>query len=364
MKKTLSFRHIFVACCAFSFCFYLIYFIPWNEIARQQINYLTVVLGTDKREGRTTLAEFHSGRSQSESEVGVSLSHKDVPQPNVQMRVLLRNEDPVVEEELQRVFSNCFGYTLIGKKPVSIEYCSRPEFNSNLAHKKRFFTLLERMFSNSSRFILKTFHYSNSYSEIILIDKSSLAELIKKNSYLFRFIKNQYGSIRKFHRSLMNPNMHIVDCFHKDLVAIGIALGYGEENSRYYQRYLEVGFYLKKYPLVCLLPIDPKPMPDLITREPTRCLTEDLPYKPIVPEVLANTFTSLEDEWRWMRTVRNKDYYEVAVPYLFQMPFFISKKSAETANILRQYSLARDKLAKLFYEKKFSEAIAEEVVKK
>lgn len=273
------------------------------------------------------------------------------------------NNDLIVEEELQRIFSKCCGYTLIGEKPISIEHCCRLEFCSNLEYKKQFFVLLERLFENSDRFLLKTIHIADFYSEIMLIDKPVLAKLIKKNRYLSSFVKKEYGSIKNFYQSLKDPNLHVVDCFLRDNVAIGIALGYGEGNSRYYQRYLDVGYHLKKYPLICLLPFEPKPMPEMITPEPIRCSIYDIPYEPFVPKIHGDEFESLEDEWRWMRRVRNKDYDETEVPYLFQLPFFISKKGRETDAICRRYSRARDKLAKVFCGKKFSDVIAEEAAK-
>jgi len=274
------------------------------------------------------------------------------------------NGDLIVEEELQRIFSKCCGYTLIGKKPISIEHCCRLEFCSNPEYKKRFFVLLERLFENSDRFLLKTIHYTDFYSEIMLIDRPALAKLIKKNRYLSTFVKREYGSMKNFYRSLEDPKLHIVDCFRRDNVAIGIALGYGEGNSHYYQRYLDVGYHLKKYPVVCLLPFEPKPMPEMITPEPIRCSIYDIPHEPFIPEIHTSEFSSLEDEWHWMRKVRNKDYDETEIPYLFQLPFFISKKGPETDAICKRYSRARDRLAKMFCGRKFSEVIAKETAKK
>jgi hypothetical protein len=270
----------------------------------------------------------------------------------------------IVEEELKNVFSKCFGYTLIREKPASVEYCGRLEFSSNPEYKKCFFDCLERMFSRSDRFILKVFHYADFYSEIILIDIPSVTRLIKQDKYLRNFVKKEYGSTKKLHQSLMDPKLHIFDCLRRDNVAIGIVLGYGEENSRYFQRYLDIGFYLKKYPLVCLLPFDSQPMPETITLEPVRRLTTDAPYKPFIPKKHSNEFASFEDEWHWMRRVRNKDYDETEIPYLFQLPFFISKKGAETEKVCKKYNKARDKLAKLFCGRKFSEVIAEEAAKR
>ena len=123
--------------------------------------------------------------------------------------------------------------------------------------------------------------------------------------------------------------------------------------------------YLKKYPLVCCLPFDPKPMPDMVNRWAlTRRLVDDIPYKPFVPKACSKTFVSLENEWHWMRKVMNKDRDETEVPYFFQLPFFISKKGVETDELRKKYCKARDRLAKKFYGRKFSEVIAEEAFRK
>ena len=269
--------------------------------------------------------------------------------------------DFTVEGELQRVFSGCFGYTLIGEKPVSIEYCGGLEFCLNPEYQKLFFLHLEGLFNHSERFLLKNIRCANFYSEIILIDKPALANLIKKNPYLSNFVKKQYGSMENFFHSLEDPKQHIVDCFRRDNIAVGIVLGYGEGNGRYYQRYLDVGHYLKKYPVVCLLSFDPKPMPGMASESIQREIN-DVPYVPFVPEP-STEFASLEEEWDWMRKVRNKDYDETEIPYLFQLPFFISKKGPETDAIRKKYSKARDKIAKMFRGKEFSEKISERVAK-
>ena len=277
---------------------------------------------------------------------------------------LANKNDLMVEKELQRIFTECLGYTLIGAKPVSVEYCCRLEFSSNLEQKKRFFVALESIFHDSERFLLKVFHYADFYSEVILIDVPALLKLVKKSSYLSRFVKKKYGSIECFYRSLIDARLHIFDCFHRDSIAIGIALGYGEKNSIFHQRYTDLGFYLKKYPFVCTLPFEPTPMPDAITPEPMRWSAEESLYKPFVPEIHSNEFLSLEEEWQWIEKMRNETHYEPELPYLFQLPFFISKKCAETDKICERYSKARDRLAKKFYGRKFSEVIAEEVARK
>ena len=105
-------------------------------------------------------------------------------------------------------------------------------------------------------------------------------------------------------------------------------------------------------------------MPDAITPEPMRWSAEESLYKPFVPEIHSNEFLSLEEEWQWIEKMRNETHYEPELPYLFQLPFFISKKCAETDKICERYSKARDRLAKKFYGRKFSEVIAEEVARK
>ena len=278
---------------------------------------------------------------------------------------LLNERDDIIEKELQRIFANSFGYTFIGEKAVSIEYICASDFSSHPEHKKFFFETLKRLFDKSDRFLLKIFHFTDFYSEIVLIDLKSVISLLEKDRYLFDFIKKEYGSYKKFYVSLIDPNIHIFDCLKRDNIAIGIVLGYGEENSRYYQRYLDVGFYLQKYPLVCVLPFHPYPTPEVVTEKSTYGHLVDVSLsKLLVPAACTKEFLSLEDEWNWMRQVRNKDYKETQIPYLFQLPFFISKRGENTDKIHQQYCRARVKLAQLFYGKKFRQVLFEELYKK
>jgi hypothetical protein len=273
-------------------------------------------------------------------------------------------DDVIIENEFQRLFSHCFGYTLIGAKPVSIDYCCRIEFSSNSVCRDKFFRKLHQTFDGSHRFLFKALHYSDFYSEVILIDLPALERQIKQNQYLTTFVKHKYGSVQRFIRALKQPELHIADCFKRDNIALGIVLGYGESNGHYYQRYLDVGTYLNKYPLICTLPFDPKPTPEAIT-EPAQSVFKSsrVPYQPYIPKKPAGLFASYEEEWAWMRSVRNKEHEETELPNLFQLPFFISKKGVETNRICQKYKKARNKLIALFSGKVFSEVVSKEVSK-
>ena len=218
-----------------------------------------------------------------------------------------------------------------------------------------FFCELERVFRGSERFLLKIFRYSDCYADIILINVPLVKKLAIKDKYLSKFITKHYGCLENFYIALSDPNDHIFDILKHNEIAIGIVLGFGTENSKFFQRFVDLGFHLKKYPFVCLLPFEPKPMLGALT--PNHA-SENVPYKPFIPKQNSK-FPSLDAELEEMEKMRDRAPKGAEIPYLFQVPFFISKKGKKAEKLRMKYQRARGKLSRLFANKKFKPTVTE-----
>ena len=266
---------------------------------------------------------------------------------------LNKNLELMVENKLRRVFTECCGYTLIGEKPVSIEYFGQYDF-PNQGDKTVFFEELERVFKGSKKFILKIVHFNGCYSEIALINVRLIKDLAINDRYFSQFVVKHYKSIENFFTSLSNPHIHIVETLKWDTVAIGIVLGFGTENSKFFQRYMDVGLHLRRYPFICLLPFEPKPLPLMLAPIP---IDANVPFNPCIPKQNPK-FVSFEDELEEMERVKDSvGFKDMEIPYMIQLPFFISKKGNKSDRLHRRYLHARNKLSRIFLNKKFREII-------
>ena len=100
-----------------------------------------------------------------------------------------------LESSLSVVFSDDFGYTLIGEKPVSVEQSLSWYLNINPEEKDCLFNFLKGEFDSSSKFIFKLL---NRHGYMELIHKESLLKQICKYEKLSSFIKKKYGSSSAF----------------------------------------------------------------------------------------------------------------------------------------------------------------------
>ena len=226
---------------------------------------------------------------------------------------------------------------------------------SNQENRILFFGELERIFKGSKNFILKTFHYDNFYSEIVLINVPSIMDLAVNDKYLSKFIAQHYKNIENFYASLSNPKIHIFETLKGDEIAIGIALGFGTKNSNFFQTYVDLGFHLKKYPFVCLLLFEPTPTPQVLI--PIH-ICGSVPFKPFVPKQNPK-FASFDAELKEMEEIRDRTSKDTEIPYLFQQPFFLAKKGDKANKLHRKYLRARTRLSRLFANKKFKDVITE-----
>ena len=268
--------------------------------------------------------------------------------------------DADLENGLRYVFSDDFGYTLIGEKPVSIQQSLGCYDGAEAEKRDVLFIFLKLIFSSSTEFVFKILQ-NHGYMEII--HKKALLLQIEKYEKFSNFVLKKYGSPCNFLRALEQDNFDIFDAVDYDPVLIAIALGYGEENGEFFVRRCDVGEYLQKYPIVAFFPFDQRPGPDWAVSKNTWCFTGPtiLPRPMLTPQ-----FISLEQEWQWIKDVSrdfNRNPYPV-VPYYISLPGYVSRHGIESDTIHEKFLKARDKLANLFCDRKFSEVIAEEAVKK
>jgi hypothetical protein len=266
-----------------------------------------------------------------------------------------------VESGLKSVFLSDFGYTLVGAKPVSIDL-DLPEYMHNKTESKTaLLNFLKSSFSNSSKFILRE---TVSFDRLELINIDSLLNQISTHMILSDFVCRKYGTDDRFFKQLRDSKLSIFEIMDFQSVLIGIILGYGEENGKFFIRRWAVGEYLQKYPIVAFFPFDQRPSPFwAFSRNTWYFKKPNLVSKPsLLPQ-----FESLEKEWQWIKGASrgefNRDPYP-EVPYYISLPGYVSRYGPESDMIYKKFLKARDKLANLFCGRKFSEVVVEEAAKK
>jgi len=269
-----------------------------------------------------------------------------------------------LESALMFLFKDELGYTLIGEKPVSVNNCQNLDLIQNKELAQCVFRFLEKAFDKSDTYILKVMPVFHGLTYVQLVHKRALSNLISKEKSLQAFIKQNYGSARRLFHALKDPQKTIFDCFQHNPEILGLVFGYGKSNTDYFMRFNKVGFYLKKYPRVRLFsfPIKPHVMSINANRKVIRFKFEErsIPPKPLP------RFKSLEEEWKWICRIKAAPWKDTLPPppHLFRVPYYKGRMGKEAEKVKRHFIQAKDKLAKLFCGRKFSEVIAEEAAKK
>ena len=266
------------------------------------------------------------------------------------------SEKAIFEEYLLCMFSDDFGYTLVGAKPASLDdswtYQLRDLFPEEV---ERANTFMSRVFAQSDVFIFRKINGS-----LWLINKKQMSEQILKHQDLGAFVHERFGGEIGFFDQLQHSDLPLFDLLDRRVELIAIALGYGRDNGEFYRRRIMVGEYLQKYPIVQVYPFDGFPFSDKVrgmSRLFCRYL-EEIEKPPLLPK-----FRSLDDEWDWIK----KNEWPLHMnsrpktPYYLCLPAYISCKSGEAKRAHKRFVRARAKLAKLFCHKRPSEAIAQAV---
>ena len=267
-------------------------------------------------------------------------------------------QSSAAEEYLKCLFCDDFGFTLVGEKPCSLD-------NSQTSYLKLLFPedvekatkFLKTTFSKSDRFILREIN-----GDLWLINKQSLSKTISKYNRLRSFVIKKFKSTERFIKFLQDSDSSLFEALDYRYVLIGIAFGYGEENAEFFVRRIDLGLYLQKFPFVTQYPFEALPMVGAI-RDWNLIFDRQL-GKPKSPKPSPD-FPSFQDEWLSMKKVDWPLYLEVEpeLPYYICLPAYISRHGEESERVHARYLRARDKLAKLFCGRKFSEVIAEEARK-
>ena len=269
------------------------------------------------------------------------------------------SQNNVAEEYLKCIFSDDFGYTLVGKKAVSLDnsltYFLKSMFPEDV---KRARELLKTTFSRSDRFILREIN-----GDLWFIDKSALSKIISRNRNLNRFVTKKFKSKKLFIDHLQYSEQNLFEALDNRFVLIGIAFGYGEENAKFYIRKIQLGEYLQRYPVISVYPFDGIPS---LGRVKDWNFYFDHYLRKIDQPAVSNCFHSFEEEWEWIRQVEWLLYKEDAPnpPYYISLPTYIARHGPESDRIHKKFLRARDKLAKMFCGRKFNEVVAEEAAKK
>jgi hypothetical protein len=268
--------------------------------------------------------------------------------------------DLLSKQEIESFFANLFsrelGYTLIGSKPISEDefvgkYYQEIGFFQDVD--KRFFNELKKSFEGSSNFVLKVFS-DGPYYTIELINKRAVRDLVKRNSVLQAFIKKKFRSNEDFYSQIEDRDRRIFKTLRNNDRILGYLFGYDETNIEYYIRRIEVGFYLQKYPFVRYYPLPG----GRYSHNPYVFMNPHLYYKRLQPN---QDFDSLESEWRWIKQVAwNIEEKSDPVPPLFvSLPSYICRYDCESELTRKKFKRASGKVAELFCNKSFQEAVAE-----
>ncbi len=269
------------------------------------------------------------------------------------------HEDGIFEEYLLLVFSDDFGYTLVGAKPASLDDSwTCPLKKISLREVERAEAFMSKAFAQSDRFIFRKINGS-----LWLINKREMIKKILKYRKLRLFVYKKFGGEEEFFYQLQHGTSNLFDLLDFKCELISIAMGYGLDNGMFYFRRVILGEYLQKYPIVQSYPFDGFPFFDKV-RGMNWLFCKRLETV-IEPHCLPG-FQSLDNEWEWIK--QNEWVFRMNSrpdpPYYLCLPAYVSCKSKEAENVHKNFLKARDKLANLFYNRKFSEVIAEEAAKK
>jgi hypothetical protein len=266
-----------------------------------------------------------------------------------------------VEEFFATLFSGELGYTLIGSKPISedeFEGKYYPEVGFVQEVDKRCFDALRKAFEGSSNFVLKVFN--GPYHTIELINKKAVRNLVRQNSNLQAFIKKNFKSDGDFYSQIEDPDRSIFKTLRNNDRILGYLFGYDETNIEYYIRRREVGCYLQKYPFVRYHPLPG----GKYSHNPFVFMNPHLYDKRYLRP--NQNFDSLESEWKWIEEVAwdAREEGDPTPPFFVSLPFYICRRGGESESTREKFKEARGKIAELFCNKSFQEAVTEIALRK
>jgi hypothetical protein len=278
---------------------------------------------------------------------------------NISFQNISIEEKKFLNKHFQNIFTTDFGYTLVGAKPVSFDELQKVDVILNKDERIKIIHYLKEIFANSETFLLKYTDISPNNGELVLIHLPTFK----------RTLENELPhidpslSVEKVLTLLQKEDTFFWTLF-KNPILLGTVLGYGKENSQFFTRRVELGFYLGKIPFVRHVPFCPTEygiFTPLLQLEQIQ--RNNAPYIISKPHP-NNRFSSYQEEWNWISKISIKNSKdELFSPLLFQFPRFVSKKGKETENLLKKYRKAKAYLENLFATYDFVDGVIHEVHK-
>ena len=271
--------------------------------------------------------------------------------------------DRNIEDAYMRVFSAEFGYTLIGVKPFSIDELQYEYLEAHSDIMKKFVESIKITFTNSKNFLLKVLPFGETGYYLELLNRNSVREIISKNPSIKAWIKKKFGNEKEFFLQLEDPKISIYEMLNNEKI-IGYFLGYSKSDVDYYIRRSDLGLYLRKPPFVTIANAPFKIYPYFMHTHMPKivCPPYKAAYKKPIP---SKGFTSLEDEWKWIKEVEwnLEEEREVNPPYYIALPFYICRHGGDSEVMREKYKRARVRLANLFCNQSIRKVVAKEAAK-
>ncbi len=226
-----------------------------------------------------------------------------------------------------------FGFTLLGVKPLSLEEFSPYKRDIDIAKREKLFEYLRLIFKDSKKFSLRIVPEIDNGYEAFLINHKLFKEMNEDPNSEFQF----------------------------ETVRIGKLFGYGEENARFYARFLDLGIYLKKPPFFFEsegLPLD---LFGLVYGDiGYQLFVPEIPYCQMEPKKNPR-FSSLEEEWNWICDNMFDDPNSFLFPMWVGKPGFVCKKGKKTEALLKKYDLAANILGKMLHDEKWLDLVLKHI---
>ena len=268
------------------------------------------------------------------------------------------SQDSEFDLAVNSVIFDDLGYTLVGVKPASIQQSLPLYFQYYPSQKRNLITVLHEFASKSKDFILRVFLERD---QIELLNRKSIRCQCMQNDRFRSFILKNYKSIDSFFDCIEKSEKGLFELLKYDHVIIAIILGYGEENGNFFVRRCELGYYLRKYPLVATYPFEQKPNPEYIRPYP-KC--NRVPQREYLPKI-KEPFNSLEEEWKYIKSVeRPADSSEKTSFMLIALPAYISRTGKESDIIHDKFTKARVTLSKISFKRHQKAVRTNTIVKK
>lgn len=259
-------------------------------------------------------------------------------------------------------FTCAFGFTLLGTKPASImdEWENRYLFHHHRLRpdlSAQFLQSMTHVFAQSPNFIFKRVDRYRNWWSCELINVAAVQQLIDETPELQEFTRANYENMTNFYAAMHDPKIGIFELLKWDAYCIGLVLGYGKTNAAYYCQRIRIGRQLDRHYLKwCQTSrhCDTCGRPGLLMRD------IEIPYAKRPPQH-SQGFNSVMEEWDWLCRVwwNLRVESEPKAPFFIYLPRYICRHGGDSEAVRENYVKAAERLAELFHEKSFQQAVCE-----